>query len=427
MPRSLIRLLAPAGLALCLFTGGGALAQEAPAAGSGSKPAASAAMPSAETVTRLLGQISEITGMQLKHSVPMSSLTKEQWRHWVEARVQEDAKPEQIAVEERALKILGFVPEEFDLRASTVDLISEQAAAVYDHRKKRMIFVQGAAPEELQDIVLVHELSHALADQHFDMRRFLEKGPRSDESESARLAVVEGQAMWIMIEAMLRGSGAESLMKNSAPLKAMLPAMQKLAAAQYPVFTQSPLYLRESLLFPYSAGLLFQQAVVGKLGQAGLTAVLRDPPSTTQQILHPELYLNRTPAVALDLPPDAAVAKLHPATTGDIGEFDFHVLFEQYASKGEADAVAPAWRAGRFALYSLKHPEPRFVIQWAAQWASAGEARRACALYAKVIEGKSKGLVWTRREAGVLEGRNQNGAFRIQVTDQRLDGIEGLR
>jgi hypothetical protein len=362
--------------------------------------------------------------MKLKHPVPMSTLTKEEWGRWVNDRVKESAKPEEIQVEEKAMKMFGFLPPEFDLRAATVDLMTEQAAAVYDHKKKRMIFVQGAAPEEMEEAVLVHELSHALADQHFDMRRFLEKGPRSDESESARMAVVEGQAMWIMVEAMLN-RGGQSLTKDSSVLQTMLPMMGKMTASQYPVFEKSPLYMKESLLFPYSAGLMFQQAVIDKLGRDGIAAVLRDPPKNTQQILHPEKYLAHEPVASVELPEFDGRTKLKKLTDGDVGEFDFHVLFEQYVSKKDADRVAPAWRAGRFELLEVKdtkHP----VLRWAVLWSSPETAHSALALYQKAMEKKSQGLKWTRQSGDRAEGSNQYGSFRIVQVGSRLEAVEGL-
>jgi hypothetical protein len=410
---------------LTLATSAWTYAQQPEAASPETAATARPGIPSAETVTRILGQISEITGLKLKHPVPMSTFTKEEWRRWVDDRVRESAKPEEILVEEKAMKMFGFLPPDFDLRAATVDLMTEQAAAVYDQRKKRMIFVQGATSEEMEDAVLVHELSHALADQHFDMRRFLEKGPRSDESESARMAVVEGQAMWIMIEAMLNRSG-QSLTKNSAVLEAMLPSMGKMAASQYPVFEKSPLYMKESLLFPYSAGLAFQQAVIDKLGRDGIAAVLRDPPKNTQQVLHPEKYLAHEPVVAgVELPEFDGRTRMKKLTEGDVGEFDFHVLFQQYASRKDADEVAPAWRAGRFELLEekgTKHP----VLRWAVLWASPESAHRALSLYLKAMEKKSQGLQWTRQGVDGSEGSNQYGSFRIDVVGSRLEGVEGL-
>ena len=381
-------------------------------------------VPTAGQIRTLLNQISEITGMALKHPVPIAVMNKEEWRRWVDDRMRETAKPEELRVEETAMKMFGFVPPDFDLRAATVDLMSEQAAAVYDHRAKRMIIVQGAAPDEMQEAVLVHELSHALADQHFDMHRFLDKGPRSDESEAARLAVVEGQAMWIMLESMLNRRG-QSLRKNSAVLELMLPAMREMAAAQYPVFGKSPLYLKESLLFPYSAGLKFQQAVLDKMDRDAFAAVLREPPRNTHQIIHPELYLARETPASVDPPEYDQRDKTKKLTNGDIGEMDVHVLFEQFGSKKEADALAPAWRAGRFELLENKATK-KPLLRWAILWDSPDSARQAFALHLKAMEGKSQDLKWSQRTDSVAEGSNQYGGFRIRWEGARTEGLEGL-
>jgi hypothetical protein len=205
----------------------------------------------------------------------------------------------------------------------------------------------------------------------------------------------------------------------------MLPSMGKMAAAQYPVFEKSPLYLKESLLFPYSAGLMFQQAVIDKLGREAFAAVLRDPPKNTQQVLHPEKYLAHEAVASVDLPEFEGRNKTKKLTDGDIGEFDVRVLFEQYASKKDAEDLAPKWRAGRFELLEEKDTK-RPVLRWAVLLATPESAHKALSLYLKVIEQKSLGLKWTRQTAETAEGTNQLGAFRIQVEGSRLEAVEGL-
>jgi hypothetical protein len=165
--------------------------------------------------------------------------------------------------------------------------------------------------------------------------------------------------------------------------------------------------------------------VIDKQGREAFAAVLRDPPKNTQQILHPEKYLAHEAVASVDLPEFDGRNKMKKLTDGDVGEFDMHVLFEQYASKKDADEVAPAWRAGRFELLEekgTKHP----VLLWAVLWATPESAQKALSLYLKVMEKKSQGLKWTRQAAGAAEGSNQHGAFRIWADGSRLEAIEGL-
>ncbi|HEX6894623.1 MAG TPA: hypothetical protein VF146_05090, partial [Bryobacteraceae bacterium] len=82
-------------------------------------------------------RLSEITGLPFLRMIPASVMNKEQLRRYLEQRVKDTIKPDDIRGEELTLKLLGLVPQEFDLRQNTVDLLTEQAAAFYDYNKKK--------------------------------------------------------------------------------------------------------------------------------------------------------------------------------------------------------------------------------------------------------------------------------------------------
>ena len=130
-------------------------------------------------------------------------------------------------------------------------------------------------------------------------------------------------------------------------------------------------------------------------------------------------------SAALELPALEHSAGFKRITGGDIGEFDFHVLFQQYASKREADEVAPAWRAAHFALFE-DSASKRPLLQWAAEWDTPAQAKRAFGLYAQALEGKSKGLKQTLWSETRIEGTNQFGAFQLRVEGLRVTALEGL-
>src|SRR5258706_8631678 len=115
----------------------------------------------------------------------------------------------------------------------------------------------------MQQTALTHELAHALADQNFNLERFIRQGGKSDDSGLARMAVMEGQATWLMTEVMARGAG-QSLASNPSLLDAVSGVAE--SSAQFPVFNSVPLYLRETLVFPYTEGARFQDAVFRKMG-----------------------------------------------------------------------------------------------------------------------------------------------------------------
>jgi hypothetical protein len=154
----------------------------------------------------IAGQLTGISGMELHHPVPCDFISKEKIGEFLKKRVKDVAKPDEIRAEELTLKKFGFVPPDFDLAKNTVDLLTEQAAAFYDYDKKKL-FITDSTPSDNQEPVLAHELSHALADQNFNLSKFIRQGRKSDDGSTARLAVMEGQATWLMSEYLARKNG----------------------------------------------------------------------------------------------------------------------------------------------------------------------------------------------------------------------------
>src|ERR1035438_157767 len=154
----------------------------------------------------LADQLTKISGMPLRHPVPCDFITKEKIKEFLNKRVKEVAKPEDLRAEELTLKKFGLVPPDFDLARNTIDLLTEQAAAFYDYAKKKL-FVTDTAASETQEPVLSHEIAHAIADQNYNLSKFIKAGRNSDDGATARLAVMEGQATWLMSELLARKMG----------------------------------------------------------------------------------------------------------------------------------------------------------------------------------------------------------------------------
>src|SRR5215813_11452087 len=92
--------------------------------------------------------------------------------------------------------MFGLVPQDFNLARESADLITEQAAAFYDYRKKRLFVLDTNQSSNEQRLALAHELAHALADQQHPLKKYL-KDAKDDEDATARQAVIEGQASWL--------------------------------------------------------------------------------------------------------------------------------------------------------------------------------------------------------------------------------------
>ena len=367
--------------------------------------------------------LSEITGLSFHRAVPYAVINKDQLRRYLEGRIKDSIKPEDMRAEELTLKLLGLIPPDFDLRQNTVDLLTEQAAAFYDYNKRKLYVLEGNAAGAEERMALVHELAHALADQHFPLRKYIREGLQSDDGSTARLAVMEGQASWLMTAYMSKQSGGPA----EAPDK-MLDLMTtsiSTSAAQYPVFSKAPLYIRESLVFPYTQGMLFQNVLFRKLGRDSFSEVFRNPPVSTQQILHPEAYLSHRAPHIPDPPPVPDQRQFRKLAEGSLGELDYRVLLSQYAGQEEGSQAAAHLDGGSYQLLEHKHGKYP-VLAFASTWDSEDAARKYVALYRRVMQGKWKKVEWESDTDSKLEGRGDSGRFRLWIEGNTVRQLEGL-
>jgi hypothetical protein len=368
--------------------------------------------------------LSAITGLGFTRDVPYASITKDQLRKYLEQRLRDTMKPDDVRAEELTLKMLGLVPKDFDLRKNTLELLTEQAAAFYDYNQKRLFILKGAGDGEEERVALIHELAHALADQHFHLAKFIHDGMKSDDDATARQAVMEGQATWLMAAYLAKEAGGTAEIPQ-AVIEMMKKGIESAQVQQYPVFSEAPLYIRESLVFPYAGGLAFQDAVFRKLGKQAFAEVFERPPKSSGQILHPERYLEHA-GFAIPKPrelPDAH--EFRKLADGTLGEFDFRVLLKEYAAD-EGALLAEHLVGGSYDLQ--EHKREKFpVLGLVSAWDSPESAQKYFELNRQVMQGKWKKLEIASETSDKMEGRGDSGYFRVWVDGVTVYQIEGRK
>ncbi len=376
-----------------------------------------------EEIGKDLRDLHNITGLKIHHQVPYDLITKNQVNQFLTDRIKQEADPEDLRIEELSLKKFGFVPQDFDLAKTEVDLLTEQAAAFYDYHKKKL-YITDWAPKDMREEALIHELAHALADQNFHLERFIRKGSDDDDLSMAREAVMEGQATWLMSEVVERRAG-QTLKGSPDAVELMSKAMDS-DGKDYPVFDSSPLYLRRTLVFPYTQGLLFQNAVVEKLDQAAFAEVFRHPPVSTQQILHPDKYFSHEIPTRPTLPRLSAGKGYKKLAVGTMGELDHALLMEQFLDPKQADEIAPHWRGGEYALEEKKS-EKRVVLEYSVEWENADWARKYFEAYQGVLRKKWRNIEVQKRDDSTFAGRGDDGYFLVRLEGAVVRSLEGLR
>lgn len=373
-------------------------------------------------IDSIVSILSQITGLKEEHPVPYGRMDQAQLRKFLSHRIHATLKPKDLEMDELTLKLFGLVPAGFDLKKETIDLLAEQAAAFYDYREKKLFLLEGA-PLASEETTLAHELSHALADQHFHLEKFVDDDNANDDENLAHTAVVEGQASWLMLAYQMRRQGV-----NEPPSSAMLATIENSADAstsEYPVLNGAPLYIQQSLMFPYAQGTRFFEAVYRKLGQKAFSAVFTDPPDDSAQIIHPERYFAHVKPTAPAAPSFHSDGRQKEIAAGEVGEFDNQMLLWQYVGKPEALRLAPHMRGAQFRIVETgKKKKP--VLEYASEWDSDSSASDYFTAYKTVLRKKWKHCDPTRDTGEFFAGAGDNGFFLTRRSGRFVDSIEGI-
>ena len=304
---------------------------------------------------------SKDTGLPIEHPVKKVFISRDQVSKELRKRFDEDKGNKKMEQSELVLKKFGLLDRDFQLRPFLLSLLTEQIAGFYDNKTKTMNLLDWVPVDE-QKSVMAHELTHALQDQKVDLKHWEDTQPegtaknvaednkhiQTDEDDTARDAVLEGQAMVSFADYELMSMGIDKTLKD---VPEMLQKMTNGSdMGDSPVLARAPLVLQQSLLFPYTNGLLFEDVILTKQGtQAAFTGVLAAPPSASSQIIHPKAYMAHTPVPVMVLPdvhPLLTEAGYEPYDVGVMGELDVRMTAELFGGKPLAEALAPNWDGG---------------------------------------------------------------------------------
>jgi len=160
----------------------------------------------AAAADEVLHQMSEITGLKLLSPLKKSLRSREQIRAYVVNEMKEDKDEAARYAGQRSAEAFGLLPKGFDLDNFMIDLLTEQIAGLYDP-KTHEFYVADWIPAADQKMVMAHELTHALQDQHFRIDNWVKAARPNDDAELARESVLEGSAMAAMVDYLLAGTG----------------------------------------------------------------------------------------------------------------------------------------------------------------------------------------------------------------------------
>ncbi len=407
---------------LCLFTACGvAFAQSGAGADSskaqaGAKPETHITPDQAKQLFALVDELmkfsSQETGLAIKSNVKRKITSRAEVESYLKEKFEEDEGARRMQRDEIVLKKFGLLDRDFALKPFLLALLTEQVEAYYDSKTKTVNMLDWIDIEE-QKPVLAHELTHALQDQRVDLDKWNDQTPDDvslnasgdadhlvkDELDTARDAVVEGQATAVMMDYILKPMG-KSLIKDPEVMD--LVKQQMATSEDSPVLARAPLLLSESLMFPYREGLSFEQDVWMDQGQAAaFPGTLDRPPTSSWEIMNPREYERKS------VPPIPLLPNIHPLVDklykpydiGQVGQLDLHILAGIFAGEDAARNLTPAWNGGLYwagqrldASQAEQSTTKSLALFYLSAWKNAASAQAFTQMYSKQLGRKYSGL-----------------------------------
>jgi hypothetical protein len=386
-------------------------------------PASSSAATNAEftaAADEVLARMSEITGLKLRTPLKKTLRSREEIHAYVIKQMNEEKNPAERYAGERSAEAFGLLPKGFDLDTFMVDLLTEQIAGLYDPQAHEF-YIADWIPLADQRVVMAHELTHALQDQHFEIEKWVKAARPNDDAELARESVLEGSAMAGMLDYMLQDSG-----HSLKELPDIDPAMMVGDMASSPMLEKAPQFLKDALVFPYFGGLSFSVALLKTTGWSALPGVFAKPPASTQQIIHPEIYREGKVPEAMSVPPidknlGADWTKLEDNL---MGEFGWKEILKQFLGEEKAKPLSAAWDGDRYALYEQKQTK-RLVLVARLRLASEEQAGRFFDQYSEALTKKHDPHSHLFRQPGFLSFDTPDGGVFLRCVAKECLTVEG--
>lgn len=298
----------------------------------------------------VLGQMSQITGLRLLTPLKKSLRSREQIRAFVIKQMEEDKKPAERYAGARSAEAFGLLPKGFDFDKFMIDVLTEQVEGLYDPKTQEFYIADWSLVED-QRMVMAHELTHALQDQHFQIEAWERAARPNEDAELARDAVLEGTAMAGMVDYLMLGTG-----RSLKDLPEFDPSMLLGDLAGTPTLEKAPPFIKDTLIFPYLSGLNFSAAALKDKGWSGLPRLFEKPPASTQQILHPDLYRSGKIPQNVSIPSLAKLLGNNWVKLDEnvMGEFGWKEVLKQFLDADRAKTLAAAWDGDCYLLYEQK-------------------------------------------------------------------------
>ncbi len=295
----------------------------------------------ADEIQVLMDAAEEVRGLDFVVEPVVTIVSSEELAERIRVLIDEDLLPEDLAVFQRLYEILGLLDGTIDLRQAYLDLYAEQVGGYYDHDTGEMVVLGGSSLSPLSKSIVVHELVHALTDQHYSFGSISDDLWDAEEFEqvAAISALAEGDATYFQLIYLQTLTTAEQIEAVTESLETDTTVTDAL-----------PEWFSQDLTFPYDYGFGFVERLITDNDIVAVNQAYELLPRTTEQILHPEKYYLREGALPVEIPAfDLAGYTIFEE--GSFGEWNTRLFLLDGIDPGDAIVASAGWGGDRYRIY----------------------------------------------------------------------------
>jgi hypothetical protein len=315
--------------------------------------------------SQIESQVQGLRNLSAKSPVTPVLLDSNGVRDWLTRANEAQTDHKAMAGESRLFIHLGLLPAGSSLEQMELDLQAGQVVGFYDPVSKGLyVLSDSGGVGGVEKITFSHEYTHALQDQNFGLDKLAIDAPDQGDRDLARLAVPEGDATLLMTQWSTKYLSLAELVQVAG---------ESLSGAQADQLAAAPPILRETLLFPYQDGLNFVQGVYNTGGWKAVNDLYTNPPDSTSQILHPDLYAQHLEPAAETVPPVPPSLSGWKLTMQDtLGELQLRIWLTGSGAGSAGSSAAGAvssWAGDRIGLYEA--PDGQWAVVMRTAWRTA--------------------------------------------------------
>lgn len=244
-------------------------------------------------------ELAKTRGLDFKERVPLEVVTPEEEMKLEEKDILRDTTEHELVVLGIAGSLLGLYPQGVALEAEYLEAVKEGVGGSYDGHTKKMDLVEGidvpwllypvqalTQKDFLRELILSHELTHALQDQHYAIQKRLDALKNDSDRALAFSCVAEGDATMSSL-VYLRGGRSEGLADD---VIREIEEAKRYVRDDLREQSKTPEGIMIPFAFPYVDGFEFVARAFERCGFKCVDELYAKPPRSTHQILHPEDY-----------------------------------------------------------------------------------------------------------------------------------------